>query len=112
MKKRWLILLFVILIFILNLFKHPFVFYLPFNIPGTQMAATIPPFGIFIESKYKNENKKSPVSVIQHERVHWQQYERMGLFSFYYNYFKYYIIYGRINHPMEREARKNKKINN
>ena len=56
-KKRYAIpTVFIAFILILNLIKHPFVYYLPFDIPGKQMASTIPPFGIFIESKYQNEN--------------------------------------------------------
>ena len=31
------------------------VYYIPFDIPGSQMATTLPPFGIFIESKYEGK---------------------------------------------------------
>ena len=105
-KKRYLIVfLFIVLIFVLNLSKHPFVYYLPFNIPGKQMAITIPPFGIFIESKYENENSNNPCSIMKHEVIHWEQYKKMGLISFYYNYLKCYLNSGRINNLMEEEAR-------
>jgi hypothetical protein len=82
-------------IFILNIFKKQYVFYIPFEIPGKQIAATIPPFGVFIESRYKYENKNRPKSIYMHEKVHWSQYEKMGLFSFYFNYLKSYINSGR-----------------
>ena len=105
-KKRIIVpFLLVLIITVLNLFKHPYVFYLPFNIPGKQMASTIPPFGIFIESKYKNENKNNPCSIIKHKMVHWYQYKRLGLFAFHYNYLKCYFNYGRVNNWMEDEAR-------
>jgi hypothetical protein len=105
-KKRVLIpLLFLLVVFSLNMVKHEFVFYLPFNIPGDQTAATIPPFGIFIEEKFETENPKNPCAVINHERIHWNQYKRMGLTSFYYNYLKCYFVSGRFNHWMEEEAR-------
>ena len=105
-KKRYAIpSVFIIIILILNLIKHPFVYYLPFNIPGDLKASTIPPFGIFIESKYQNENSNEPCSLIKHEMVHWEQYKRMGLISFYYNYLKCYINSGRVNNWMEEEAR-------
>ena len=35
-----------------NLIKKERVIYMSVDIPGKQMAATIPPFGIFIEGKY------------------------------------------------------------
>lgn len=106
-KKRFLIpFTFVLIISIFNFFKHPSVFYLPFNLPGKQRAATIPPLGIFIESQYQNENHSAPCSLINHEMIHWEQYKRMGLFTFYYKYLTLYIQFGRINNWMEEEARK------
>jgi hypothetical protein len=105
-KKRYLIsFVFALIVLILNYIKYPFVYYLPFNIPGKQMAMTIPPFGIFIESKYQYENSNDPCSILKHEMVHWEQYKRMGLFSFHYNYLKCYLNFGRINNWMEEEAR-------
>jgi|GEM_PF-2964277 len=105
-KKRVIIpLIFLLIVFSLNLVKHEFVFYIPFNIPGAQMAATIPPFGIFIESEYKNENPAAPCSILKHEKIHWNQYRRMGLVTFYLNYLGCYMRSGRINNWMEDEAR-------
>lgn len=77
------------------------IYYIPFDIPGSQMAATIPPFGTFIESKYKKDK-----SILKHELAHWVQYERMGFANFYTTYFKEYVKYGRKYGPMEIEARK------
>ena len=110
-KRNWLpvlalILVFVfVFVFVLNVFKHPYVFYLPFDMPGSLMASTVPPFGIFIQAGYKNENPVDPCSILTHEMVHWKQYERMGLVTFYYNYLKCYIQSGRIHNWMEEEAR-------
>lgn len=93
------------MVFLLNIFKKPFVLYLPFDIPGAQMAATIPPFGIFIEARYEDEDRRAPCSVLTHENVHWEQYRRMGLLSFYFHYLKGYLEHGRKGgHWMEREA--------
>jgi len=103
MKKTLIItsIIFVVILS-LNAQKKERVFYIPFNIPGPQMAITIPPFGIFIEDDLKN-NK----SVLKHEKVHWNhQYKNMGLFGFYRQYFSEYVKYGRKYGPMEVEARK------
>ena len=82
------------------------VIYLPFQIPGdsAQMAATVPPFGIFIEAEFREEGN-GRCSILAHERVHWSQYQRMGLFGFYYAYLTEYWANGRFDHWMEREAR-------
>jgi hypothetical protein len=95
----------ILLVLILNIKKTERVFYLPFEIPGTQMAATIPPLGIFIEDEFENEGN-GPGSILRHEIIHWQQYKRMGLIKFYYNYLTLYIKYGRVNNWMESEARR------
>lgn len=67
---------------------------LPFN----YNAITVPPFGIFSTS---NE-----VALIEHERVHWQQYQRMGLLPYYINY-AIGSAQGYDANPMEMEARAN-----
>ena len=51
---------FILIISVLNIFKHPFIIYLPFKIPGKQMAITLPPFGIFIESELKRYDSRDP----------------------------------------------------
>jgi hypothetical protein len=103
MKK--LLIIFVLIITLLNIFKGERIFFTPIDIPGKQMAMTIPPFGIIIEKKYKNEGGGRG-TLLSHERVHWNQYKKMGLFGFYYNYFSEYVKYGRFNCSMEIEARK------
>jgi len=107
MKKILMSLFFII--FILNLLKQEMVFYIPFNIPGSQMAATIPPFGIFIENKYQNETKGKG-SILSHEKIHWMQYRKYGLLGFYTKYIYGYLKYGRKYSPMEEEARKLSKL--
>jgi len=70
MKRRYIILLsFLLVTVILNIFKKPIVWYLPVDIPGKQMAATIPPLGIFIEKAYKNGGNP-PGSILSHEKLH------------------------------------------
>jgi hypothetical protein len=90
----------------LNAFKTPHVFYLPFKLPGTLKASTIPPFGILIHNKYKKEINVVECTVLEHEMAHWTQYKRMGLFSFYSNYLKCYLDSGRKDNWMEKDARK------
>ena len=61
-------------------------------------AVTIPPFGMYCLPGHEG--------LEAHEKVHWQQYEQMGLLKFYLKYFWYQIKYGYQNNPMEIEARK------
>lgn len=103
MKRIYLLLVLCFLSF--TILKDNKIYYLPFDIPGSQMAATIPPFGIFIESKYKGND-----DLLNHELVHWDQYQRMGLLIFYKTYISEYIKYGRKYGPMEVEARKLSKL--
>lgn len=99
MKK--FILSLVIVVSILFFTRKKEIYYIPFDIPGKQMATTLPPFGIFIESDFKN-NKE----LLGHEMVHLDQYNKMGFFGYYSTYIKEFVEYGRINGPMEVEARK------
>ena len=108
MKKPLKILLLLLMVYMvyINQIKKERVIYLPFDIPGKQMAATIPPFGIFIEEKYKMEGDGKG-TLLAHERIHWEQYQEMGFFKFYYEYFSEYVKHGRVNdHWMEVDARK------
>lgn len=102
---RSILRLLILIILILNIRRTERVVYLPVEIPGSQLAATVPPFGIFIEKKYEDEGD-GPGSILRHERVHWDQYHRMGLLRFYYCYMTEYIRHGRIHHWMEEEARR------
>lgn len=63
-------------------------------------AITIPPFGIFVSPDHIGNEK-----LLQHEFIHWDQYERMGLLMYYLNYIDQYIRYGYDKMPMEVEAR-------
>ena len=100
MKKYFLIVTGVLMLYVIT--KDNKIYYIPFNIPGKQMAATIPPFGTFIEVKYKTDK-----SLLKHEMVHWSQYHRMGFFGFYKTYISEYFKYGnRFDGPMEVEARR------
>lgn len=70
------------------------------TITGNYNARTIPPFGIFIKPKQK-DNKM----LLNHELVHWKQYQEMGLIKFYANYSSYNNELGYDLNPMEIEAR-------
>lgn len=61
---------------------------------------TIPPIGIFLRDGHENDPR-----LLAHEKVHWAQYEQMGLIRFYLTYWYYLIRYGYTNNPMEVEAR-------
>jgi len=91
-----LVVLIVIVIYSIATKDNPKVFYTKmknFN------ARTIPPMGIFI-SKGQEQNN----NLLKHELIHWEQYQRLGLLGFYYEYFK-----GEENgydlNPLEIEAR-------
>lgn len=105
MKKILIVISLIVGFVSYSILKKDKVYYIPFDIPGKQMAATVPPFGIFIESKYRKDDE-----MLRHELVHWSQYRRMGLYGFYSTYFSEYKKYGRFNGPMEVEARKLSKV--
>ena len=65
-------------------------------------AETIPPFGIYIK-----ESEKDNQALLDHEIVHWKQYQRMGLIKYYREYFRLLRKVGYDAHPMEIEARDN-----
>lgn len=72
------------------------------KLPGNYNAQTIPPFGIFILESQK-ENK----ALLDHELIHWRQYQEKGLIPFYNSYFAQLKRYGYDLAPMEIEARAN-----
>ena len=84
--------------------KEPRIFYTNFLIPPFR-GMTIPPFGIFIKKKYKG-NKQ----ILDHDKIHWKQYKRMGLFMYYFRYITQLIIIGYDTMPMEMEARQNEDL--
>lgn len=81
--------------------KSPPVFYKK-NILKNYNARTIPPFGVFISEKEKNNNE-----LLQHELAHWKQYQEKGLIGYYRDYSKQMKEYGYDKMPMEIEARYN-----
>ena len=75
----------------INFNEEPPIRYINFELPDKMMAVTIPPFG--------------PGTVLAHEKIHWLQYNELGLVNFYYYYITDFVKCGRINHPMEVDAR-------
>lgn len=72
------------------------------KLPMNYNAVTIPPIGIFIlKGQAGNQD------LLNHEMIHWKQYQESGLFPYYYNYMKGMIVNGYDLHPMEQEARAN-----
>jgi hypothetical protein len=67
-----------------------------FGFAGVALA----PWGIYILPEHLGNQR-----LIQHERQHWQQYQRMGLLRYYVTYLWGLVRYGYRNHPMEIEAR-------
>ncbi len=74
------------------------------NIPGSIMAMTVPPFGIFIEEAYEDEGGE-PGSILAHERIHWLQYQERGLAGFYSKYLSDWAKHGRLYNELEEDAR-------
>lgn len=83
--------------------KDPKIYYVKYLLPPFR-AMTIPPFGIFIKSKYKGNEQ-----ILKHDLIYWKQYKRMGLIMYYLRYFIQLIIIGYDTMPMELEARQNEK---
>jgi hypothetical protein len=71
------------------------------NLPFNYNAQTIPPFGIYILETEK-DNKK----LLEHELVHWKQYNKSGAILFYLKYLAQKSFYGYDKMPLEIEARK------
>jgi hypothetical protein len=63
-------------------------------------GVALAPLGIYILAEHLNNE-----TLIRHERVHWQQYQRMGVVKYYATYLYQVLRYGYRNSPMEREAR-------
>lgn len=62
----------------------------------------VPPFGIFIK-----ESEKDNQALIEHELMHWRQFQREGLIPFLVNYSKGAFKGGYDKNPYEIEARTN-----
>ncbi len=74
------------------------------SLPGSLMATTIPPLGIFIEEKYIDEGDGKG-SILGHERIHWLQYQERGLLGFYSAYISGWLKDGRLYNELEYDAR-------
>lgn len=80
--------------------KPPMICYVD-DLPFGYNAMTVPPVGIFIK-RSQHDNK----ALLDHEMIHWAQYQRMGLLGFYAAYTKG-STEGYDANPMEIEARAN-----
>lgn len=69
---------------------------------GNYNARTLPPFGIYIQEAHKGN-----AALLEHEKIHWQQYRRMGLIGFYLTYLYENAVYGYDCNSLEIEARAN-----
>ena len=79
--------------------KKPRIYYVRRVLPPYR-AMTIPPFGIFVSQQHKTD-----IKILNHEMVHWRQYQEMGFFIFYFKYFFQLLTNGYNKMPMEIEAR-------
>ncbi len=70
-------------------------------LPYPRRGMCIPPFGIFTRNTFFNGQQW----FIDHEQMHWKQYQELGLWKFYIKYYLLFLRYGYFDHPMEREAR-------
>lgn len=86
-----------------KIYTKPKIYYKK-NLPLNFNAQSIPPFGIFISEKEKN-NKR----LLKHELHHWKEYNKGGAILFYLKYLYQYLIYGYDKMPIEIEARKETK---
>lgn len=59
-----------------------------------------PPFGVFIK-----ESEKNNTALLEHELIHWKQFQREGLIPFLLNYSKEAINKGYDKNKYEKEAR-------
>ncbi len=110
MKKIYkYLLVFFLLALIIGMHSHNMikrdapVFYIPW-LPGSLMAFTVPPLGIFIEQDYRGEGS-GPGTILAHEKIHWQQFQERGLWGFYIEYWKGLIRDGRLYNDLEKDAR-------
>lgn len=63
-------------------------------------AIMIPHVGIFIKEQYRDDK-----ILLEHEKIHWQQYKRMGSLAFLVRYLFQLILIGYDTMPLELEAR-------
>lgn len=65
-------------------------------------ARAIAPFGIYIK-----ESEKTNQALLEHELIHWRQFQDLGLVRFYAKYFYQLARFGYDRAPMEIQARAN-----
>lgn len=70
------------------------------SLPGNMNAICFPPVGIFLTREQADN-----MNLIEHEIVHWQQYQELGLLPFYLSYAGQYCLYGYDQMKMEQDAR-------
>ncbi len=76
--------------------------YIKRNKSGGYNANTLPPFGIVV-----NEKEKDNTALLHHELIHWEQYQREGLARYYFNYLIESLLHGYDGNKYEIEARAN-----
>jgi|GEM_PF-1374247 len=79
--------------------SNPRVFYCDWMV-NNYNGYIVPPIGVFI-SKKQREN----VALLEHELVHWKQFQREGILPFLFNYAKQAVNLGYDKNPYEIEAR-------
>ena len=72
------------------------------SLPGNFNALTLPPIGIFVR-----RDQAQNAALLNHELVHWKQYQQMGLLRYYATYAGQYFRDGYDKMAMELEARSN-----
>jgi len=77
----------------------PEIFYCK-SLPFGFNACTVPPFGVFIL-----ESEKNNMYLLEHELIHWKQYQELGLINYCIRYQNEIKHFGYDKAPMEIEAR-------
>lgn len=72
------------------------------ELPGGFNALCVPPFGVFVK-----RDQEQNESLLEHELVHWQQFQQRGLLSFYSEYLQQWLTCGYDAMELEKEARFN-----
>ena len=80
---------------------NPRIFYRE-NLANNNNARTVPPFGILVK-----ESEKDNRALLEHEMVHWRQFQREGLLRFVFGYAMESATNGYDRNKYEIEARAN-----
>lgn len=109
MRKTYFFIFFVLFFVIIFLaylnaknIKLPPKVYYPKKDTGNFNANTLPPYGIVI-----NNSQRDNKALLEHELVHWKQYQKEGLLGFYFHYLIENAKHGYDGNKYEIEARKN-----